>query len=317
MLKEIYDIAIIGSGPVGLASAMYAGRLDMKTVVFGDLLGGAITLTDIVENYPGFKSISGSELADRLIEHAKEYNAEFIEGMVERVEPYEDVYRLISRGDKYFSKTVLFATGTKHRKLEVPGSEKFERRGVHYCALCDGPLYKDKKVGVVGGSDSAAKEALLLEKYANEVYIIYRGEKIHPEPVNAKRIEKSSKIKIITKTNIIGLEGGDTLSRILLDREYNGQKELELDGLFVAIGGIPRSELAIPLGVAVNKKGEIKIDRAGRTNIEGIFAAGDVVDSEFKQAITGIGEGVAAVYQAYRYINEKEFVCTCLDEEYL
>jgi thioredoxin reductase (NADPH) len=127
----------------------------------------------------------------------------------------------------------------KHRKLEVPGSEEFEKKGVYYCALCDGPLYKDKVVGVVGGSDSAAKEALFLEKYAKKVYMIYRGEKIRPEPINAKRVEESSKIEVITKTNVVEVKGDETVNRVLLDREYKGRRELELDALFIAIGGIP------------------------------------------------------------------------------
>lgn len=169
---------------------------------------------------------------------------------------------------------------------------------------------------MVGGSDSAAKEALFLEKYAKKVYMIYRGEKIRPEPINAKRVEESSKIEVITKTNVVEVKGDETVKRVLLDREYKGRRELELDALFIAIGGIPQSDLAKSLGVETNERGEIKIDRTGKTNIPGVFAAGDVVDTEFKQAVTGVGEGVAAAYQAYRYVNEKEFVCTCLDKEY-
>jgi thioredoxin reductase (NADPH) len=269
-----------------------------------------------VENYPGFKRISGADFAGRLKEHAEDYEVEFVEDKVEEVELHEDVYRVSTGEESYLCKSLIFATGMKHRKLEVPGSEEFEKKGVYYCALCDGPLYKDKVVGVVGGSDSAAKEALFLEKYAKKVYMIYRGEKIRPEPINAKRVEESSKIEVITKTNVVEVKGDETVNRVLLDREYKGRRELELDALFIAIGGIPQSDLAKSLGVETNERGEIKIDRTGKTNIPGVFAAGDVVDTEFKQAVTGVGEGVAAAYQAYRYVNEKEFVCTCLDKEY-
>ncbi len=315
-MVRVFDLTIIGAGPVGLAAAMYAGRLNMDTIIFGDEIGGTIVLTDVVENYPGFKKISGTELVERLKEHAEDYDVEFVEDKVEKIEPCEDVYRVFSEDESYLTKSVLFATGTKHRKLDVPGSDKFENRGIHYCALCDGPIYKDKTIGVVGGSDSASKEALLLEKFARKVYIIYRGEKIRPEPINSRRIEESQKIDVITNTNILEIKGDGAVSMVILDREYSGRKELELDALFIAIGRIPLSDVARSLGVETNEKGEIKIDRAGRTNIPGVFAAGDVVDTEFKQAITGVGEGVAAVYQAYRYVNEKEFVFTCLDSEY-
>jgi thioredoxin reductase (NADPH) len=187
-------------------------------------------------------------------------------------------------------------------------------KGVSYCALCDAPLYKDKIVGVVGGSDSAIKEALLLAKYCPKVFIIYRGKKIRPEPVNAQRVEREPKIEVITETNVTEVLGTDRVIGVYLDNPHNGSGTLSLDGIFIAIGGIPYSELAKKLGVTLNEKGEIVIDRSSRTNIEGVYAAGDVVDSEFKQAITGVAEGVQAAYQAYKYVNENEFSFTCKDE---
>jgi len=176
-------------------------------------------------------------------------------------------------------------------------------------------LYKDKVVAVVGGSDSAAKEALLLAKYCPKVYIIYRREKLRPEPINARRIEREPKIVVITETNVTEILGESKVTGVKLDKPYNGSDTLQLDGIFVAIGGIPYSDLAKKLGAELNAKGEIKIDRSSRTNIDGMFAAGDVVDSEFKQAITGVAEGVHAAYQAYKYVNENEFVFTCQQED--
>ena len=199
----------------------------------------------------------------------------------------------------------------KERELEVPGHDELKNRGVSYCALCDAPLYKDKVVAVVGGSDSAAKEALLLAKYCPKVYIIYRKQKIRPEPINEKRIEREPKIEVITETNVREILGQNKVTGVKLDKPYNGSDVLSLDGVFVAIGGIPYSGLARKLGVKVNEKEEIMIDRESRTNIDGVFAAGDVVDSEFKQAITGVSEGVHAAYQAYKYVNENEFIFTC------
>lgn len=305
----MHDVAIIGGGAAGLAAAMYAGRLGMKTLMVCENMGGAIALTAEVENYPGFKSISGSELAAKLREHAQAYGAELVEDSVTKIRRAGDCFEVFTGSEKFLSKCVIFATGTKHRKLEVPGAGKFENRGIHYCALCDGPFYRDKVVAVVGGGDSAAKEALLLANYAKKVYMIYRGEKIRPEPINAKRIESNKKIEVITRTNVIEIKGDAKLSRVVLDREHKGERELEVDGIFVAIGGVPLSELAEKLGVETNEKGEIKIDRQAKTNVSGIFAAGDVTDAAFKQAITGAAEGVTAAYSAYRHINEKEFVC--------
>ena len=310
MKKETYDIAIIGGGCAGLASAMYAGRFNMKTLVLsGDLIGGTITLTDTVENYPGFKKISGLELAKAIKEHALEYEIDLKEETLISVERQKDLFFIKTNENKeYYSKTVLFATGTKFKKLEIKGEDEFLNNGVHYCALCDGFIYKDKVVCVVGGSDSAAKEALLLTQYAKKVYIVYRGDKIRPEPIYFKRIQKNKKIEIINKTNIIQIIGNKNVNKVLLDNLYKGEKELLLDAVFVAVGHIPLSEHAKHLGVKTNKENEIIIDRESKTNIKGVFAAGDVVNTKFKQAIVGVGEGVVGVYSAYTYVNTKDFI---------
>lgn len=261
---------------------MYSGRLGMKTLIVGDNLGGTITLTTGIENYPGFKSVSGTELAGKLREHAQEYGAEFLEDLAIDIRRAGNCFEIFTSGKKFLSKCIVFATGTKHRKLEVPRAEKFENRGVHYCALCDGSFYRDKVVAVIGGGDSAAKEALLLATYAKKIYIIYRGEKIRPEPINARRIEGSKKIEVITRANVIEIKGDTKVSSAVLDREYKGSRELEVDGLFIAIGGVPLSKLAKKLGVETNEKGEIKIDRQAKTNVGGIFAAGDVTDTAYR-----------------------------------
>lgn len=308
----LYDVTIIGGGVSGLAAAMYSGRLRMKTLLLGDSIGGTIALTDRVENYPGFKSISGGELAEKMREHAQEYEVELKEEKVTSVEKHSGCFRVSTDANEtYETRALIFATGTRHRELGVPGEAEFKNSGVHYCALCDGAIYRGKVVAVVGGSDSAAKEALLLSNYARKVYIIYRGAKIRPEPVNAKRIEEDPKIEVITSTKIVEIKGGAKVNRVVLDREYSGSKELALDAVFVAIGGVPLSELAKSIGVTINQKGEIKIDREGKTNVAGVFAAGDVTDTNFKQAIIGSAEGVTAAYSAYKYVtNEKVFPCS-------
>lgn len=188
----------------------------------------------------------------------------------------------------------------------MKGALEFESKGVHYCALCDGALFKNKIVAVIGGSDSAAKEALLLSEYAEKVYIIYRKERIGPEPINLERIKRNKKIIVITKTNVLEIKGDKFVNEVVLDNKFKGKNILRLDGVFGAIGSDPLSDLAKKLGVKINNKKEIIIDhKTSKTNIPGIYAAGDVADKEFKQAITGVAEGVTATYSAYRYINQK------------
>lgn len=307
----MYDLVIIGSGVTGYAAAMYAARLDLSVAVIGDVEGGTITLTDDVANYPGYIQLTGQELADKLKEHALDYPVSIEIGMVTDVfRAAENFFYVVTENKTFLAKTILFATGMKERELEVPGHDELKNKGVSYCALCDAPLYKDKIVGVVGGSDSAVKEALLLAKYCPKVYIIYRRKDIRPEPVNARRVQRESKIEIINETNVTEILGEQKVIGVKLDKHYNGKDTLPLDGIFIAIGGIPYSNLAKKLGVELNEKDEIKIDRSSRTNIEGVYAAGDVVDTEFKQAITGVAEGVHAAYQAYKYVNENEFIYT-------
>jgi len=308
----MYDLVVIGSGVTGYGAAMYGARLDMKCAVIGDVDGGTITLTDDVANYPGFIQLTGKELAENLKAHALDYPVHLENDMV--VDIFRDTqgfFYVITERKTFLGKTILFATGMKERELEVPGHDQLRNKGVSYCALCDAPLFKNKVVAVVGGSDSASKEALLLAKYCSKVYMIYRGKKIRPEPINGRRVEKESRIEVLTETNVTEILGTERVTGVKLDNPYDGKDTLDLDGIFIAIGGIPYSQIAQKLGVEVNGKQEIKIDRSSQTNIEGVYAAGDVVDSEFKQAITGVAEGVHAAYQAYKYVNEREFILTC------
>ncbi len=311
---KTYDFVIIGAGVTGLAAAMYAARLGLKTLCLGKSsgselpIGGVITTTNVVENYPGFIRLTGTELSDKIKDHALSYDLVSIkEESVLQVKKHGKSFAVITEENEYESKTILFATGTKWRELEVKGSKEFEHRGVAYCALCDGPLYKNKIVAVVGGSDSAAKDALLLAEHAKRVYIIYRGEEIRPEPINLLRIKENKKIEIINKANIIEIAGSDAVESVILDRAYNGSKELKLDGVFVAIGHIILSDLAKSLGVKCNSHGEIILNhKTSETNLPGVFAAGDVTDKPFKQAITGVADGCTAAYSAYEFIRKPD-----------
>lgn len=304
-----YDLIILGSGVVGLSAAVYAGRLGLKTLVIGRETGGTIVKTDIVENYPGFRKITGQGLANNIFRHAKDYGVKIMAGDVKKVSwNKRDCFRVKTQKRVYLSKTVLFATGSKWRKLDVPGGKEFENKGVAYCALCDGPLYRGKIVAVVGGGDSAAKEALLLSKYAKKVYVLARA-KLKAEPINLKFVKANKKVEVIEGIEVKEIKGGKFVEEIVLDK-----KVLKVGGVFVDIGHIPLSGLAVPLGVKVNKNKEIKINRDSKTNVIGVWAAGDVSDSKFKQAITGVGEGVKAVYSIYEYLNGEKVLCSCVDE---
>lgn len=297
-LNKTYDLIVLGGGPTAIGCAIYAARFAMNVLVIGKVFGGLIATTHVVENYPAITTISGQGLMEMFREHMNSLNIPYISDEIRSIEKVEDHFELNSFFQKFKAYSICIATGSERKKLGVPGEEDFAGRGVSYCATCDGPFYKDKIVAVIGGSDSAAKEALFLAQNTKKVYIIYRGEEIRAEPINKKRVSKNEKIEIIYKTNIKEIKGDNTVNSVVFD---NG-KDFEVGGVFIEIGSIPNSDLAKRIGVETNQKGEIRINRKSETNIPGIFAAGDVADAPFKQAITGVSEGVVAAYSAFDYV---------------
>ena len=304
----VYDVLVDGSGVSGLAGGMYAGRLGLKVLIIGELRGGTITLTHIVENYPGFISLTGMELADKIEAHARAYpNVEIKDGKVGKISRKADgTFEVESDAGKYESKSIIYATGTEWKKLGAEGEQEFANKGVHYCALCDGAFYKGKNVAVIGGSDSAVKDALLLSQHASIVYVIYRGDKIRAEPINYAALMKNSKIEVIYNTNVLEIYGEKKAAGVRLDKPHNGDDKLPIDAIFVAIGHMPLSALAKEAGVEIDAKGHVKINRNSETNVQGFFAAGDVTDTRFKQAIVGVGEAVSAAYSAYLYLEGRK-----------
>lgn len=307
-MGKLYDFAIIGGGVSGFAGAMYAGRLGLKAIIFSETTGGTIILTDKVENYPGIKSTTGKGLADAMKEHALEYPIELVEERVERVERCEKTFKLYYKKDKHIeAKTVLFATGTKWRKLGVPGEEEYKNRGVHYCALCDGYFYRGKKIAVVGGGDSACKEALQLTEFG-DVTMLVRN-KLKAEPVNLKRFEAKKNARVVLGVVVKEILGdGKKVTGVTVVDKQGNEKKMGFDAVFVEIGHIPLSELAVAIGVNVDAHNEIVINRNAETNVPGVYAAGDVCDTRFKQAITGVAEAVTASYSAFQYVGENEIL---------
>jgi thioredoxin reductase (NADPH) len=299
-LEKTYDLIVLGGGPTAIGCAIYAARFAMDVLIIGKTFGGLIATTHVVENYPGVTSISGQGLMEMFRKHMNSLNIPYISDEIRSINKVDDHFELQSFFQKFKAYSICISTGSERKKLGVPGEEEFAGRGVSYCATCDGPFYKDKVVCVIGGSDSAAKEALFLAQSVEKVYIIYRGKEIRAEPINKKRVYDNDKIEIIYETNIVEIKGDTKVSSVVFD---NG-KEFQLDGVFIEIGSIPNSDLAKRIGVKTNTKGEIMINRKSETNIPGLFAAGDVADAPFKQAITGVSEGVIAAYSAFDYVKE-------------
>lgn len=301
----IYDFVIIGGGPAGLSAAIYAARFKLKTIVLAKEIGGTIVNTDLIENWPGEKSLSGAELMEKFKEHVANLKVEIKQAEVKEIKKKGKNFVLTTDEGKFEAKTVLLGTGTIHRELGVPGEKELKGRGVSYCAICDAAFFKDKLLAVIGGSDSAAKEALLLSNYGKKVYIIYRKEKIRAEPINVDRIEKNKKIEVINNTNVVEIKGDKFVEKVIFDKPYNGSKEFKLEGVFIEVGKLPQNELAKQLKVKLSEKGEIIVDNDMNTNVLGVYSAGDVIAGGFRQAITASAQGTIAANSAYEYISKK------------
>lgn len=304
--QPIYDVIIIGAGVSGLSAGMYCGRFKMKTLLIGEMPGGVITTTHLVENYPGILSITGADMGETFLKHAQKFGAEIKFSKVIDIEKTEieidgkkkNVFKVKTPDAEFFGVSVIVATGTEHKKLGVPGEKELVGRGVSYCALCDAAFFKNKTAALVGGGDAAAIEALILAEQCAKVYMIVRKDVLRAEPINSNRIAENKKIEVLFNTEIAEIRGKQKVESVLL----KSGKDLPLDGVFIAVGYVPISSVVVKLGVALDERGQIKINRNSETNVPGIFAAGDITDFAFKQAITGTAQAVVASYFAYQYV---------------
>ncbi|MEM2121802.1 MAG: thioredoxin-disulfide reductase [Candidatus Woesearchaeota archaeon] len=300
-----FDLIIVGAGPAGLSAGIYAARYKLRTLVIGESIGGYASDAYEVENYPGFRKISGFELMEKFRSHAEDLGVKIKQGSVVDVRKGYTLFNVKdSDNNVYKARAIIFASGTKRRNLNIPKEDDFIGKGISYCATCDAPFYKDKVVGVVGGSNAAVRSALLLSNYASKVYIIYRRDKLRAEPVLIDAVNSNPKIEVIYNSNVVELLGSEVLEGVKLD----SGKELKLDGLFIEIGGIPVVDLAKSLGVKTDEEGYIVVDSAQRTNVEGVFAAGDITtnSNKFQQIITAAAEGAIAANSVYEYLKEKQ-----------
>jgi thioredoxin reductase (NADPH) len=309
MSAEHIEIAIIGGGPAGLAAGLYAARGRAKTVIFErGIPGGQIITTDCVENYPGFPGgINGADLGDLMTKQAEEHGAVIRTfAPIETIEVLDDGHFLLKcEGDEYSADVVIVATGAVPRKLGIPGEAEFTGRGVSWCATCDGALFKEKVVCVVGGGDAAVEEAMFLTKFASKVYLIHRRDEFRATKCIQERCRVNPKIEehlARVPVEIVGADG-KVIGIRLESTKDEPEEYLEVDGVFIFVGVHPVSELVTQL-VKLDSTGYVKIDHDGRTNVPGLFAAGDVTDSELKQVITAAAKGASAAFEALRYIDE-------------
>ncbi len=309
MEKETYDLVIIGAGPAGMSAGIYAGRYRMKALILSKDIGGTCITAHLVENYPGYKSINGFDLMMKFKEHLEEYKeqVEFRQEEVQGAKREGDIFVLVTEKGEYRAKSVILSSGTQRRKLNIEGEKEFLGKGVSYCATCDAAFFRDKTVAVVGGSNSAVTAALLLAEQGKQVYLIYRKDNYDKaEPVWIERMQNNKKITEILSTNVLKIKGENIVKSIELDKPFQDKKELNVDGIFIEIGSYPAMGLASNLGVEVDKNDLIKVGGRGETNVEGIYAAGDVTNGfgNMKQVITAAASGAVTATAAFQWLKK-------------
>lgn len=307
MDKEIkaIDLMIIGGGPAGLTAAIYSSRANLNMILLENaIIGGQVRNSFTIENYPGYKKISGSDLADIFQEQAEELGAVIDEfDSIEKISLTPELKRIETYSYIYEPKTVIIATGASPRKLLVENEEKFSGKGIHYCAVCDGAMYKDKVVAVVGGGNSALEESLFLTKFAKKVYMIRRKDYFNGEKSLINEVENNEKIEILYSTDLVNVEGDDFVNKaIIKDVKDNSIKELSIDAIFGYIGTEPMTDMFKDM-LELNQYGYIVTDSSMNTNISGVYAIGDVREKKYRQITTAVADGTIAALEAEKFIS--------------
>jgi len=296
------DLVIIGAGPAGITSAVYAARKKMDFSVVTKDIGGQAALSGEIENYTGYQFISGPELAQKFREHLEKFEFELREGEeVVKVEAKENFFEVRTiKEEKLLAKTVIIASGKRPKMLGIPGEKEFKNRGVTYCATCDGPLFSEKVVVVVGGGNSALDATLQMMKIAKRVYLININPQLGGDPVMREKVEGSPKVEVWNNTQMVEITGDKFVRAVKVIKEGKSE-ELLVEGVFVEIGSIPSSEIID--FVRKNNYGEIIVNCAAETSVPGVFAAGDVTNVPEKQIIVAAGEGAKATLSAFKYLS--------------
>ncbi len=299
----MYDAAIVGGGPAGLAAAIYLARQKISFVLLTGTVGGQTLWSSDVENYLGFHLLNGTELVKRFQEHLNDYKDAFVmkEGEeVRRIEKEEGGFRLVTDKSEYKTKTVLITTGTRHRPLGVPGERELYGKGVTYCATCDAPLFRDKVVFVIGGGNSAMDAALFAQKYAKEVTLVTINDALQGDQKLIANIQ-AKKIEVLTNQRTTKILGKDRVVGIMLTDGNGKELTMKTEGVFIEVGSMPVADMID--FVKKDRQGQIVIDKTNATNVDGIWAAGDVTDVTEKQIAVAVGEGVKAALSLIHYLN--------------
>lgn len=307
MKDKIWDVAIIGSGPAGLTAGIYTVRGAASTVILGgETWGGQLMLTSMVDNYPGFSDgIMGPSLMENMKKQALRFGAEFISKNVTEVDFNKTPFKLTTSDSCFFAKTVIIATGAETKWLGIPGEKELIGRGISSCAPCDAPFFKEKNVLVVGGGDSAMEEALVLTKFASKVTLIHRRGEFKASKAMQEKVFANKKINVIWNTEVLEVIGSTKFEGLKVKNvSSNEVSEIKADGVFVAIGHTPSSEI-FKGKIELDEKGYIKVHDSTKTNIPGVFVSGDVHDFTYKQAITAAGFGCQAALDSLNYLVDK------------
>lgn len=316
IMAPMNDLIIIGGGPASLSCSIYASRFRINHLIIAKSLGGTVAEAHLVQNYPGIKEITGAELAQKMVEHAQSYGVEIIQDEVIKISESKEQraksnFEITTAERKtYQTQTLFLGLGTRIRRLNILGEEKFLGKGVSYCAACDAPLFKGKTVAVIGGGNSAVTAALHLAKLCPQVYLINHGAGLRAEPVWQEQLQSTPNTHTLLNTNVTEILGDGTVTAVKIDREFEGKDRLNVQGVFIEIGAVPAVSLATDLGVALTKNGLIKIQPDGSTSVEGVWAGGDVATAmeglEPRQIVHAVSEGAMSALSIFKYLKGRD-----------
>ena len=297
-MSEIYDTIIIGAGPAGLTAGIYAAAAELKTIILESIEHVSVMrLAPEVVNYPGFKSATGAEIVDKMKEHVESMGVKIVQETVTDIINKGTVKEVRTETNIYETKTIIIATGSQHRKAQIEGEDRLFGHGVSYCATCDGIFFKGKAVAVIGGGDTALVYADYLQGIGCKVTLIHRRNEFRAQPYLIEKIKESG-IELRLERTVKKIEGDKQVEAVVLDND----ERIPVSAVFVAIGEVPVNSLAQKIGIALDEKGYIKVNENRETNIEGIYAAGDITTTPLRQAITAAADGAIAAMSAFKYI---------------
>ena len=307
---EKFDVIIVGMGPAAYSAALYSARYKLKTLVIGETPGGQLTEAGEVDDYLGLIGIQASDMIKLFNKHIEKYNVPAIMDIVENFRREGDEYVVkTKRKGELKADTLIVAIGVKRRKLNVPGEVEFTGKGVSYCSICDAPLFKNKPVVVVGGGDSALEGAEILSRYATKVYLVHRRDEFRAQPIYVESVKQKPNVEFILNSAVKEIKGDKIVRKVIVQNLKSGEiRELDVNGVFVEIGFDPPVDFARQNGLEVDSHGYIKVDEWMRTNLEGVFAAGDCTGMwlGFRQIITAAAQGAVAAHSAFAYLTDKK-----------